>query len=238
MPSMPGDVIKKYDKEDIEKDSERWYSFSFKENYIATSLIAKTLMINSEISRGNRMAAKMLLEQEQDGRLTHENAELVLMLTPKKLSLTNLSLNLKHRLAWQRGISRPCCKYILVFEDDILIREYSHESVYRIIENDLFGYDYIDLAGGAGLSGHDVFKQTHRQIHHITTFSTRTTCGYVMRKSLASQLLSTRVSILFPIDFQLTYLFSLIRPKIGWLDTPIFEHGSVVGAYAVSNERQ
>jgi hypothetical protein len=237
MAALPGDVIRKFDKEDIERDSTQWYSFSFKENYIATNLIAAALVVNSLISRGDRKGAKILLEQTDGCRASQISAGLVHKLTPKKLSLTNLSLNLKHRLAWQRANSRPACEYILVCEDDILIRECSAESIDSILSNDLFGYDYIDLAGGAGLSGHDVFLQTHECIHHVTTFSTRTTCAYIMRRSLADQLLSIRIPILFPIDFQLTYLFSLIRPKVGWLATPVFDHGSVTGAYAVSNER-
>ncbi len=237
LPFLPGDIIKKYDKEEIAEFPDNWYSFNFKENYIATTLIARTLLINSCICRGDRAHAKDLVEEDKTGRARPVSAHLVLELTPGRLSLTNLSLNLKHKLAWERGSARPNCNYIIVFEDDVLLQENSVDLINLMIENDLFGYDYIDIAGGAGLSGWDVYTQTNRYVHHITRFSTRTTCAYIMRKSVALQLISAKTPILFPIDFQLTYMFSLIRPKVGWLDPPAFQHGSVIGTYEVSNER-
>jgi len=232
-----GDIIRMYDKEDIEGSVARWYTYDKKENYIATTEIASTLLVNAHLSSGNRSAARQMLQFLHERILVPPSPDVVLSITPKRLSLTNLSLNLKHRVAWERGTSRRGCDYLLIFEDDVLIKDVSAEIVRSLTDNDLYGFDYIDLAGGANLSGFDVFPLANGDIHHISTYSTRTTCAYLMRTTLALQLLSTKIPILFPIDFQLTYLFNIIRPRVGWLDPPPFDHGSVIGKYAVSNER-
>ncbi|WP_131592489.1 glycosyltransferase family 25 protein [Synechococcus sp. BS55D] len=224
--------IEKGDKGEFAQD--RYYKYERSRNIEAIRKIYSVLSCNIRLARGE------VIERwpYREGRGSDLNME---RMTPGVISLTNLSLNIKHRYAWAE-LLRSGEDYAIIVEDDIVFTEETVEALSTIITSEAYSqYDYIDIAGGAGLSvnGSKIFRQDPGvpNLFEVETRSTRTTCGYIMNKRLAAQLLLTTVPIIFPIDFQLTYLFSIIKPRVAWCHSPPFVHGSEAGFYTSTNER-
>jgi len=237
MPLFPGSIIRRFDKQQIDNSSTNWYQYNPTFNQKVTVELIWILYLNYLISTGDLSNAKNLLKQHMSGSQYTFDPKVVDFFTPKEMSLTNLSLNLKHRDAWIRATSRYDAEYLIVFEDDVLLTDKSKDIIDGLKSVNFLNYDYIDLAGGAGLSAQGIYEETGYGVYNITTYSTRTTCAYFMRTELARKILTLNLPIAFPIDFQLLYIFNILKPRVGWLEPPCFQHGSEKGTYPVSNER-
>ena len=236
LPEISGEFITGFDREEIAGSEAKFYSYSRKESKIATAIIYKTMLANVFISQQISIPKEV-----QNKFFLKKDRECFEALTPKILSKTNLSLNLKHREAWRR-LAESESKYGLIMEDDVILKEEKkHELKNEINELLMLDADYIDLGGGAGLhptEGWPFTKEEKKQdVYVVSTKSTRTTCAYLIRKQLAIDLLKLKEPILFPIDIQLTYLFQCIEAKVLWPKDELFIHGSEHGYYNVSNER-
>src|SRR5690349_1674449 len=71
-------------------------------------------------------------------------------LGPEPLSPGEVSLVLKHRIAWER-IAAQQYDYAIVAEDDVVLFDHSLAYLDMILARLPDDFDYIDLAGGVGL---------------------------------------------------------------------------------------
>lgn len=213
----------------------RFYNYKRSDNRDAIEKIAHILIYNAKAVKSKEIRCSPVYDMVSINEITLEK------LTPGELSLTNLSLNLKHRMAWARMLLSGA-EYAIVVEDDIIYKESTIRLLHRIIASKMYRrYEYIDIAGGAALDVGDepVFcrDDIEPNLYSVATSSTRTTCGYIINYNLAARLLLTPVDILFPIDFQLTYLFSILKTSVAWTKNPPFLHGSESGFYNSTNDR-
>ncbi len=232
-------IISEFDREDYHRSS--FYTHKRIESFVSISSIAHILLNNiMQIRHRNDLAKESHSANDTYKRYqspVEVNPLAIARICPGILSDTNLSLNLKHRHAWEL-LTMSSHKYAFIMEDDIILQEDSIQRLERLLASLGDRYDYVDIAGGCGLqpfgSGYcrdplssDLFVLEHP--------STRTTCGYIIHRRMAERLITGGHDILFPIDFQLTYLLNLYTASTGWVEPPIMLHGSEHGFFATSN---
>ena len=142
---------------------------------------------------------------------------------PRKLSLSEISLTLKHLAALKqiRKLDEPA----LIIEDDVIIKPFSKELIEKAFVLCKQKYDYIDLGGGCNLP---LFKND-KQIKNFENFidlkipRSRTTAAYMINANIIAKNL---MPIVMPIDWQLQYLFLEYNFRVAWAIPPAFIHGS------------
>ena len=148
---------------------------------------------------------------------------------PRTLSRGELSVLLKHYYAISR-IAQGEASYGLIAEDDLVLRPSSKElfekSVNEFIKRD---GDYLDLAGGCGLTQVDPGLEA---ISRIYPPSTRTNACYIVSKQLAKLIAERFFPVASPIDWHLLYLLNSIdSQRCYWSKEECFIHGSENGVY-------
>jgi hypothetical protein len=154
-------------------------------------------------------------------------------LRPRALSVSEVSLFLKHRFAWQQIADGPD-EWALVAEDDIVHFDYSLSYLMKIIDTLPTDSEYIDLAGGCGLFPRIGNRVVNKVFFEIEPGRDRTTCCALVRKSFVQRLLGNISSICIPVDWHLTHSFARFGTKVYWLDPPLFGHGSEMKIYKSS----
>ena len=149
---------------------------------------------------------------------------------PRPLKAAEVSLFLKHRLAWEK-IASGHQEWGIVAEDDILYKKDTRQYFERIVESLPEGFGYIDLAGGCGLLPRNGNRLLNNYFYEIDPPRDRTTCCAILSKSFAKAILELHLPICLPVDWTLTYAFSIIRPKVYWLAPLLFGHGSEMNVY-------
>ena len=151
-------------------------------------------------------------------------------LSPQPLSAGEVSLVLKHRLAWET-IVQGRSDYAIVAEDDLILFDHSVAYLARILAALPPDFDYVDLAGGVGLypSRNDPCVNGH--FYRIDPPRDRTSCCAILRKGFAQRILQTEPQIVFGSDWMLTYLFNLVRANVYWAEPLVFGHGSQMQVY-------
>jgi hypothetical protein len=151
-------------------------------------------------------------------------------LGPQPLSPGEVSLVLKHRIAWER-IADLAGEYAIVAEDDVVLFDHSLGYLDRILATLPDDFDYVDLAGGVGLSAvrGDPVVNTH--FFKIDPPRDRTSCCAIVRKRFAQRMLATDPRIVLGSDWMLTYLFNALRANVYWVEPLVFGHGSQMHVY-------
>lgn len=174
-------------------------------------------------------------------------------LRSRKLSNSEISINLKHRYALSKLLQCQHEDSAIIVEDDIIFHSDSF-SLLRSIVNKVqslslhcAGPVYIDIGGGCGLHAHGV-EYVHCTHNHIPSVrnqrikltqpvlpTSRTMCAYIVNKKFAEAFFKLLPSPCAPIDFEITYCMNMMKSILCfWLDPPIVGHGSQNGSYTRS----
>lgn len=145
---------------------------------------------------------------------------------PRKLSLSEISLTLKHLSALKQisKLNEPA----LIIEDDVIIKPITKELIEKAFVLCKQKYDYVDLGGGCNLP---LFKND-KQIKIYENFidlnipRSRTTAAYMINAKAANMIAKNLTPIVMPIDWQLQYLFLKYNFRVAWAIPPAFIHGS------------
>ena len=151
-------------------------------------------------------------------------------LGPQPLSPGEVSLVLKHRIAWERIASQDS-DYAIVAEDDVVLFDHSLAYLSTVLTKLPDDFDYIDLAGGVGLSavGGDPVINSH--FFKIDPPRDRTSCCAIIRKRFAQRMLEADPRVVLGSDWMLTYLFNATGAKVYWVEPLVFGHGSQMQVY-------
>ena len=151
-------------------------------------------------------------------------------LRPRPRRAAEISLFLKHRLAWQK-IAEGACEWGIIAEDDILFHEHSHRILSNLSAMLPSHFDYIDLAGGCGMLPRMGNPVVNEVFFAIDPPNTRTVCCALIKRSLARRLIEMAPPICLPVDWTLTHALALERSRVYWMHPPIFVHGSETNFY-------
>jgi hypothetical protein len=151
-------------------------------------------------------------------------------LKPQPLSGGEVSLILKHRLAWER-IAQGDSDYAIVSEDDVILFDHSIAYLSQILASLPPDFDYVDLAGGVGLFATRNDPCVNRHFYKIDPPRDRTSCCAIVRKSFVERVLRTEPQIVLGSDWMLTYLFNLLNANVYWAEPLVFGHGSQMQVY-------
>ena len=151
-------------------------------------------------------------------------------LAPQPLVPGEVSLVLKHRLAWE-SIASAEADYAIVAEDDVVLFGHSLDYLSQILAMLPGDFDYIDLAGGAGLTAGHGEPVVNSFFFEIDPPRDRTSCCAIIRKRFAQRILKADLRIVLGFDWMLTYLFNHMRAKVYWVEPLVFGHGSQMQIY-------
>jgi len=152
---------------------------------------------------------------------------------------SEICLTTKHIDCWRR-FANTRKKYLVIFEDDMAIKDKSlvrFSSFIPGIINAPRKNIFIDLAGGFNLEKGDYFRfDKTKDIEYVqlNRAQTNTTCGYLLDKELAMNLLDfinvNPIHRLLPIDWCMNVFFMGNNKSITCIHflEPLFEHGSFV----------
>lgn len=166
----------------------------------------------------------------EKNRNLEEMAQMEPWLRPTPLNLANVSLILKHRLAWER-IAAGTDEWAVVAEDDIIFLDDSMPYLLDFVRVLPADFDYIDLAGGCRMFPRAGNRLVNRFFFEIDPPGGRTTCAVLIHQSFARRMTALRPPICLPIDWTLTWSFNRLNAKVFWLDPPLFGHGSELNFY-------
>jgi GR25 family glycosyltransferase involved in LPS biosynthesis len=150
-------------------------------------------------------------------------------LRPRRLRPGDVSLILKHRVAWQK-IAEGDADWAIVAEDDIVFHEHSSRYLLDLPSILPKDFDYIDIAGGCGMLPRMGNPVVNEVFFAIDPPGGRTTCCAIVKRSLARRLIEA-VPICIPIDWAIGYVLNLERAKVYWIHPPVFVHGSETNFY-------
>jgi len=151
-------------------------------------------------------------------------------LRPRPLRPAEVSVFLKHRLAWQR-IAEGEAEWGIVAEDDILLHDHSFKALADLPILLPPDADYVDLAGGCGMLPRMGNAVVNEVFFAIDPPNTRTVCCALMARSLARRLVAMALPVCLPVDWTLTYALTLERSQVYWMHPPVFVHGSETSVY-------
>lgn len=154
-------------------------------------------------------------------------------LRPKSLSLGEVSLCLKHREAWTR-IAQSDSEYGIVAEDDIIFTERSLAYLSRLLTTLPQDADYVDIAGGCGLTPRVGNKCINGFFYEMQPPRDRTTRAIIVRRSFVRQLIELAPPLCLHPDWTLTWAFAQLRSKVYWVEPTVFGHGSMMQRYRSS----
>lgn len=151
-------------------------------------------------------------------------------LGPQPLTAGEVSLVLKHRIAWDR-IAAQDVDYAIIAEDDVVLFDHSLAYLSTLLATLPDDFDYVDLAGGVGLSAVRGDPVINSHFFKIDPPRDRTSCCAIIRKGFAQRILETDPQIVLGSDWMLTYLFNAIGANVYWVEPLAFGHGSQMQVY-------
>jgi hypothetical protein len=151
-------------------------------------------------------------------------------LGPQPLTPGEVSLVLKHRIAWER-IAAQDCDYAIVAEDDVVLFDHSLAYLSTVLADLPGDFDFIDLAGGVGLSAVRGDPVVNSHFFKIDPPRDRTSCCAIVRRSFAQRMLEADPRVVLGSDWMLTYLFNAIGANVYWVEPLVFGHGSQMQVY-------
>lgn len=151
-------------------------------------------------------------------------------LHPRELSYGDLSVISKHHQA-VKSFLLSTDDFALICEDDVIFEPSSLLSIHKLAQGPPF--DFIDIAGGDDLYANkvDIIIDDSFQLERKYNCATRTACCYLISRRYAEKLSTVLDSPIFPIDWSLSFSFSLftLPPLVYWLFNSLAEHGSSTG---------
>jgi len=228
------EIIRRYDKEDISSDIEKY--FDWDDSLIQERIKPiKRLMMRNILILSNRLA----LENDKTSQTLRSIDSFVesnlnsFFPSVNKTNIANISLGMKHREAWRIAASRPN-SITLVMEDDAVLPVTFRRNLDNLLREAPTDFDYIDLAGGSGLKPRGIYQQVGTNLYEISPPSTRTTCMYLISHKFVSVLDAIQDRPIFPIDVDMSIMFTQLQPRVYWCDPEIAIHGSESGHYVSS----
>lgn len=223
--------ITEYGREEIEPVLNKYYSYSEQKYFEIIAPIGHILIGNSFGLipwRDCFMYAKHWIEAQGDAW----QSTILSLLRPQKLSAVDVGIWLAHRRAWE-CIVESNIDYGCVLEDDFIVCENSLQRLDELIQCLPEEWDYIDIAGGAGLY---VREETpvFGNLYPMDPPRNRTMCGYIISRKFCERILQTNCPIVLPVDWQLCYFCINLDAKVFWVEPSIFIHGSETGHYVNS----
>jgi GR25 family glycosyltransferase involved in LPS biosynthesis len=220
--SLDPEIVSCWDGDNINSVCKR-HRIDKKEWHEHTILIAPILFKNA----GLHMSDQLMAEIES---IESAVKYLPAWMLPRPLDQGEISVILKHYYALSR-IAQGKFEYGIIAEDDILAGQNS-ERLYREVVGKFVSNngDYLDLAGGCGLSPKD--HGVECCLTRIWPPSTRTNACYMVSRQLAKILVENFFPFVHPIDWHLLYLLNKHEIKrCYWSTKEVFIHGSETGAY-------
>lgn len=153
---------------------------------------------------------------------------------PRNLRIFEISLLLKHRAAYRKIIADNY-KFGVILEDDFILEDNSITALHSLINNTTVDWDFIDIAGGAGLTPREQDHEVNPGLFSIQPPRTRTTCGYLISNRLCREIINLNTPPTAPCDWELTYFMQRFNAKAFWLMPTIIIHGSEIKAYQSNN---
>ena len=217
---LNGQFILEFDREEIEE--------MYKNYEVNHSLWNKQLKLTKNIFLKNKIQKIDNFKDLLKYKYTNFFSKIYMpkWMRPRKLSLSEISLTLKH-LAALKQISK-FNEPALIIEDDVIIKPFSKELIDKAYFLCNQKYDYIDLGGGCNLT----LFENDKQIKSFENFidlkvpRSRTTAAYMINPKSANIIAKNLKQIVMPIDWQLQYLFLKHEFKVAWASPPAFIHGS------------
>jgi hypothetical protein len=158
-------------------------------------------------------------------------------LRPAPLKPYEVSLFLKHRIAWKKIVEGDQ-DFAIIAEDDLIVHKHSLSYLSKLLTILPHDFDYIDIAGGLSLSPRVGNRLVNEYFFEIDPPRPRTTCCAIVRKSFADRLLKIDPPIVVGVDWMLINLFNITRSKVYWVEPLVFGHGSQMGTYKSSARPQ
>jgi hypothetical protein len=229
--------ITEYGREEIEPVLDKYYSFSEQEYFEIIVPIGHILIGNSfgvtnpQIPWQDCFAYAMHWIKSQGDAW---ESKLPLLFGQQRLFAIDVGIWLAHRRAWE-CIIESNLDYGCVLEDDFMVCEDSLQRLDDLMQGLPAEWDYIDIAGGAGLY---IREETpvSSNLYRMDPPRNRTVCGYLISRKFCERILQTDCPIALPIDWQLCYFFSVLDAKVFWAEPSIFIHGSEMGHYVNSRK--
>ncbi|MPN08918.1 hypothetical protein SDC9_156206 [bioreactor metagenome] len=153
---------------------------------------------------------------------------------PRNLKIFELSLLLKHRSAYRKIIANNY-KFGIILEDDFILKDDSIAALNNLISYNIADWDFIDIAGGAGLTPREQDQEVIPCLFSIQPPRTRTTCGYIISNRLCREIINLNTPPTAPCDWELTYFMQRFNAKAFWLNPTILIHGSETELYQSNN---
>ena len=146
------------------------------------------------------------------------------------LSRAEISLLYKHYLMFEK-ISQGEESYALILEDDVIFGESFKDQLRNSIEQTGVDWDFIFIGSGCNLR----IPSDQLKVNKISYLkphpSGKCTDSFFIKKSAATQVLSTLLPFVLPIDFELNYHMMKHGMKTYWIDPPFVHQGSQNGQY-------
>lgn len=217
---LDGQFILDFDREEIEK--------LYKNYEVNNSLWKKQLKLTKNVFLKNKTNKiynlKDFLKDKYQSYLSKVYTPKWML--PRKLSLSEISLTLKHLEALKQisKLDEPS----LIIEDDVIMKPNSKELIEKAYFLCKQKYDYIDLGGGCNLPLFENDKQIkgYGNFIDLKVPRSRTTAAYMINSKSANIIAKNLTPIVMPIDWQLQYLFLKNEFKVAWTNPPAFIHGS------------
>lgn len=229
--------ITEYDRDMLTAEMDQYYVYSEEDYY---KLIAPQLpillsnsvgLVRTGIPWNDLLCWAVRWVEKQGDDWQHKLPALV---KPKKLTPMDVGIWLAHHRAWQCIVDENL-DYGCVFEDDVILREDSLQKLTALTLQLPAGWDYVDVAGGAGLYIREE-QPIAENLYRIEPPRCRTVCGYLISRKLCERILNMDCPIVMPIDWQLNYFFIILQARVFWVEPSIFIHGSEMGYYANSRK--
>ncbi len=146
----------------------------------------------------------------------------------RKIKMSELSLSIKHILAYEK-IIKENYDIALILEDDIVF-----ESNFKLLFDSYFintpdDLDFAFIGNGCGLKIEELKDKQHLYIKDNP--ATKCTDSYLITNSAAKKIMSDLIPITVPIDFELNFSIKKHRLKTYWLEPPLISQGSQTGLY-------
>lgn len=153
---------------------------------------------------------------------------------PRRLKTFELSLLLKHRAVYQQILANNY-SFGIVLEDDFILSDNSINALNKILTNKTLDWDFIDIAGGAGLTPRQQDEEVCPGLFSMLPPRTRTTCGYLISNRLCKDIINLNIPPTAPCDWELTYFMQQLNAKAYWTMPTVILHGSELKMYQSNN---
>ena len=164
----------------------------------------------------------------------HGLAQEIPWMQSRLLKRGEISVSLKHFFAIA-SIANGADSHGLIVEDDIVLHSDSRELLACTLE---FAVEkkvgYLDIVGGCNLKPTKQELESSELKHNVCRLvipRTRTAAGYILSKSVATEIANRFLPLALPIDWHLQALIIDIKNLAAfWSLEPVFLHGSELGS--------